>query len=125
VDDDEKLLPFAEASPGATGLELLLSLTLKWAEDYAASRTRGARPLSRALARITSEAARVRPGRRHAVGWRGGRRGAVRRRRALDGGAFALASQGKHTPFLGYNWRARCKPPSWPATLLTNADTPA
>jgi hypothetical protein len=59
VDDDEKLLPFAEASPGATGLELLLSLTLKWAEDYAANRTRGARPLSRALARITSEAARV------------------------------------------------------------------
>jgi dihydroorotase len=27
VDDDEKLLPFGEASPGATGLELLLSLT--------------------------------------------------------------------------------------------------
>ena len=26
VDDDEKLLPFGEASPGATGLELLLSL---------------------------------------------------------------------------------------------------
>ena len=36
VDDDEKLLPFAEASPGATGLELLLSLALKWADDYAA-----------------------------------------------------------------------------------------
>ncbi|HEX8603590.1 MAG TPA: dihydroorotase, partial [Pseudoduganella sp.] len=32
VDDDEKLLPFAEASPGATGLELLLSLALKWGE---------------------------------------------------------------------------------------------
>lgn len=29
VDDDEKLLPFGEATPGATGLELLLSLTLK------------------------------------------------------------------------------------------------
>ncbi len=33
VDDDEKLLPFAEASPGATGLELLLPLTLRWAEE--------------------------------------------------------------------------------------------
>jgi len=33
VDDDEKLLPFGEASPGATGLELLLSLSLKWAEE--------------------------------------------------------------------------------------------
>ena len=33
VDDDEKLLPFGEASPGATGLELLLSLSLKWADE--------------------------------------------------------------------------------------------
>ena len=31
VDDDAKLLPFAEAEPGATGLELLLPLSLKWA----------------------------------------------------------------------------------------------
>src|SRR5690606_21955034 len=33
VDDDSKLLPFSEAEAGATGLELLLSLTLKWAEE--------------------------------------------------------------------------------------------
>ena len=32
VDDDAKLAPFAEAEIGATGLELLLALTLKWAE---------------------------------------------------------------------------------------------
>ncbi|NVO06615.1 MAG: dihydroorotase, partial [Rhodoferax sp.] len=31
VDEDAKALPFAESEPGATGLELLLSLTLKWA----------------------------------------------------------------------------------------------
>ncbi len=31
VDDDAKMLPFAEAEAGATGLELLLPLTLKWA----------------------------------------------------------------------------------------------
>jgi len=31
VDDDAKLAPFAEAEVGATGLELLLALTLKWA----------------------------------------------------------------------------------------------
>ena len=30
VDEDGKQLPFAEAEPGATGLELLLPLTLKW-----------------------------------------------------------------------------------------------
>src|SRR5690606_7862550 len=34
VDDDEKLLPFSEASPGATGLELLLSLVLRWADEH-------------------------------------------------------------------------------------------
>jgi len=52
VDDDAKLLPFAESDPGATGLELLLPLTLKWAEEAKV-------PLVRALARVTSEPARV------------------------------------------------------------------
>jgi dihydroorotase len=33
VDDDAKLAPFAEAEIGATGLELLLTLTLKWAQQ--------------------------------------------------------------------------------------------
>ncbi|HEX9672104.1 MAG TPA: amidohydrolase family protein, partial [Burkholderiales bacterium] len=52
VDDDAKQLPFAEAEPGATGLELLLPLTLKWAEESGTA-------LSAALARITSQPARV------------------------------------------------------------------
>ena len=33
VDEDAKNLPFGEAEPGATGLELLLSLALKWGRD--------------------------------------------------------------------------------------------
>ncbi|NDH44092.1 MAG: dihydroorotase, partial [Betaproteobacteria bacterium] len=33
LDDDEKQLPFAEAAAGASGLELLLPLTLKWADE--------------------------------------------------------------------------------------------
>ncbi len=33
VDADAKDLPFAESEPGATGLELLLSLALKWGQD--------------------------------------------------------------------------------------------
>jgi len=99
VDDDEKLLPFAEASPGATGLELLLSLMLKWAADQ-----HGAGDLlAQALAKVTSDAART-------AGLAAG---------TLAVGADAdvvlfdpdarwtvqasnLASQGKHTPFLGY-----------------------
>lgn len=46
VDDDCKLLPFAEADAGATGLELLLPLSLKWASEQSLS-------LSEAIARIT------------------------------------------------------------------------
>jgi len=46
VDDDGKQLPFAEAEPGATGLELLLPLTLKWAAEERVE-------LAPALARIT------------------------------------------------------------------------
>jgi len=52
VDENVKQLPFAEADPGATGLELLLPLTLKWAEE-----TR--QQLVFALGKITCEAARV------------------------------------------------------------------
>jgi dihydroorotase len=52
VDDDEKLLPFAEATPGATGLELLLSLTVKWADETGT-------PLAQALRRITAAPADV------------------------------------------------------------------
>lgn len=33
VDDDAKMAPFAEAEVGATGLELLLPLTVKWAQQ--------------------------------------------------------------------------------------------
>ncbi|WP_035060321.1 dihydroorotase [Andreprevotia chitinilytica] len=47
MDDDSKLLPFAEAEPGATGLELLLPLTLAWAE-------RSGVALPAALAKISS-----------------------------------------------------------------------
>ena len=52
VNDDAKLLPFAEAEPGATGLELLLPLVLKWATDNKAS-------ISDAIAKITSQPASI------------------------------------------------------------------
>jgi dihydroorotase len=52
VDEDAKTLPFAEAEPGATGLELLLGLACKWGDDSGAG-------LLRALAVLTSEPARV------------------------------------------------------------------
>lgn len=103
VDEDAKTLPFAEAEPGATGLELLLSLALKWglAPDVG---------LKRALAVLTSEPARV-LGRSPAALQTG-------MGRLYEGGAAdvcvfdpeaewvvaptSLRSQGKHTPFSGY-----------------------
>ena len=100
VDDDEKLLPFGEASPGATGLELLLSLALKWAD---ASVAQADQRLKLALSRITVDAARV----------AGLTAGQLSIGSAADICIFnpdtmwtvqasALLSQGKHTPFLGY-----------------------
>lgn len=99
VDDDEKLLPFGEASPGATGLELLLSLALKWAEDC----VDGKQQLSHAIAKVTTDAARI-------VGLPSGQLavGSVADICVFDPAqrwtvsSKVLASQGKHTPFLGY-----------------------
>ena len=107
VDDDEKLLPFGEASPGATGLELLLSLTLKWAEDCA---DHDKQPLVQAIAKITADAARI-------IGLPSGQLsvGSVADICLFDPAvrwtvaAKALASQGKHTPFLGYELTGQVK----------------
>jgi dihydroorotase len=52
VDLDAKTLPFAEAEPGATGLELLLSLSIKWAQECNL-------PLMRALEVVTAQPAKL------------------------------------------------------------------
>lgn len=52
VDEDAKLVPFAESEPGATGLELLLPLTLMWAQARGLS-------LPAALAPVTCQPARL------------------------------------------------------------------
>jgi dihydroorotase len=104
VDDDEKLLPFGEASPGATGLELLLSLALKWADEAVRSGALTAQEaLPRAIAKITCDAARVAglPCGQLAVG-SAADLCLFDRAQHWKVEARALASQGKHTPFLGY-----------------------
>ncbi|MBK8062784.1 MAG: dihydroorotase [Betaproteobacteria bacterium] len=103
VDEDEKLMPFSESSPGATGLELLLPLTLKWAAEAKL-------PLARALAKVTSDAARV-------LGVKSGRLevGAPADLVLFDPQApfqvtpAALKSQGKNTPFMGYELSGRTR----------------
>jgi dihydroorotase len=47
IEPDDKDLPFGESAPGATGLETLLALVLKWARQ---SNT----PLAKALAKVTN-----------------------------------------------------------------------
>jgi hypothetical protein len=100
VTADEKNMPFAEATPGATGLELLLSLALRWAADEG-------QPLARALEVVTAAPVRVLG---NALGSLAASAG-----RLVDGGVAdicifdplahwqvmpeRLSSQGKHTPF--------------------------
>ena len=101
VDDDAKQVPFAEAEPGATGLELLLPLTLQWGKEA------GLKPVD-ALAGVTYRAAKI-------LGVPAG---------TLAAGASAdiclydpaspwivqpsaLASQGKNTPFQGLELTGR------------------
>jgi dihydroorotase len=100
VADDAKQLPFGEAEPGATGLELLLSLALRWARDDGL-------PLARALARITHDPVRVLGDSLGSLASSAGRlvEGGVADLCLFDPAAewavapSALASQGKHTPF--------------------------
>lgn len=95
VDDDAKLLPFAEAEAGATGLELLLPLTLKWATDNKVS-------LFDAIAKITALPANI-------LAIAGGHlsMNADADITIFDSAlewkvdAGQLKSQGKNTPFLG------------------------
>ncbi|HUF19392.1 MAG TPA: dihydroorotase [Burkholderiales bacterium] len=101
VDDDAKQLPFGESQAGATGVELLLPLTLQWAKESNVG-------LAAALARVTSAAAAILrvPGGTVSVGT------------AADLCVFdadaswtvepqSLRSQGKNTPFAGHRLKGR------------------
>jgi dihydroorotase len=110
VSEDAKTLPFAESEPGATGLELLLSLTLKWAADSGVG-------LSDALATITRRPASVLGTTLGALSGQVGSlsTGGVADICVFDPAAFwtvedsALRSQGKHTPFGGYELPGRVR----------------
>jgi dihydroorotase len=100
VDDDAKTLPFGEAEPGASGLELLLSLALKWGADDRVG-------LADTLARISCGPVRVLGESLGSLAASAGR--------LVEGGVAdvclfdpaldwplqpgQLKSQGKHTPF--------------------------
>ncbi|MEJ1958903.1 MAG: dihydroorotase [Nitrosomonadales bacterium] len=101
VDEDAKQLPFAEAESGATGLELLLPLALKWG---------GQGSLGDALAKVTQHPARI-------LGLDAGHLsvGSTADVCVFDPLAYwkiesgALKSQGKNTPFLGFELQGKVR----------------
>lgn len=103
VDEDAKQLPFAEAEAGATGLELLLPLVLKWAQQDNLA-------LSDAFAKATLQPARI-------LGLDAGHLsvGAAADVCVFDPEAYwkvepaALKSQGKNTPFTGLEVQGRVR----------------
>ena len=100
VAEDQKNLPFGEAEPGATGLELLLPLALRWGADRGLS-------LGQSLARVPCEPVRVLGDVLGSLASSAGRlvEGGVADICLFDPQAEwrvtpeALSSQGKHTPF--------------------------
>jgi len=103
VDEDEKQVPFGESAPGASGVELLLPLTLKWAREMDV-------PLMQAIDLITWKPAQI-------LGVPGG---------TLSIGSCAdicifdesaewvvssktLTSQGDNTPFLNHPMQGRVR----------------
>jgi dihydroorotase len=110
VKDDAKALPFAEAEPGATGVELLLGMALKWAAQREV-------PLARALQVITQAPAQVLG---HSVGDLQASLGQLQVGGVADVCVFdpaaewalepaQLHSQGHHTPFAGHVVNARVR----------------
>ena len=101
VDEDGKQLPFGEALPGAIGLELLLPLVLKWAEEEKVS-------LLTSLSRVTCDPAAI----------LGIDAGSIGVGKPADICVFdpqeswrvsleTLRSQGKNTPCMGWEVRGR------------------
>lgn len=108
VDEDAKTLPFAQSEAGASGVELLLGLAVKWSRDNTVS-------LQRALQVVTSSPASVLAAAVGQPDMGALRVGAVADLCIFDPGAdwtvtaAALRSQGKHTPFSGYELPARVR----------------
>jgi dihydroorotase len=103
VDEDAKQVPFGESAPGASGVELLLPLTLKWAREMGV-------PLMQAIDLISWKPAQI-------LGVPGGNL-------SLGGcadicifdetaewvvSAKTLASQGDNTPFLNHPMQGRVR----------------
>ncbi len=111
VDADAKDLPFAESEPGATGVELLLSLALKWSADSGVDLLRALDVISRAPASVLGASLGKRQDRVGRLTPGGVADVCVFDPRASwTVGSAALRSQGKHTPFAGYELpgRVRC-----------------
>lgn len=101
VDDDSKLYPFAEAEAGATGLELLLPLTLKWAHENKVE-------LALAMQSLTHKPAQILGIPAPSLAINSDADICIfHPEQAWTVSAQSLLSQGKNTPFLGYEMLGR------------------
>ncbi len=110
VDEDAKALPFAESEAGATGLELLLSLSLKWGAQRGLSLAQSLAPICSGPAKVLGPSLGA-----QAEGVGRVQLGALADLCVFDPaaawtvGADSLRSQGKHTPFSGYELPGRVR----------------
>lgn len=103
LDDDAKQFPFGESTPGASGVELLLPLTLKWAMEHQVS-------LLDAIDRITWKPAQILgiPGGHLSIGaWADVCIFDPQQRWAIS--PRNLLSQGHNSPFLGHEMTGKVR----------------
>ena len=104
LDPEQKALPLGEALPGVTSAELMLLLCLKWAQEERI-------PIPKAVAKVSQEPARILGLTSKGIG--SIQAGATADLVIVDPEAFylvephSLCSQGKNTPFMGYELPGR------------------
>jgi len=111
VTEDGKTLPFAQSEPGASGVELLLPLSLKWAQDSGVGLMRALEVITAAPAAVLGSAlGPLQPGAGRLLAGAAADLCVVDPQAAWTVGAATLRSQGKHTPFSGWELmgRVRC-----------------
>jgi len=105
VPGDLKTLPFAQATPGASGVELLLSLAYKWSQEMGLGELQALKVVTSQPGSILNQGLALNPGASQAFAPGAFKEGALADVCIFDPNEVwsvspqALKSQGKHTPF--------------------------
>jgi len=105
VPGDLKTLPFAQATPGASGVELLLSLAYKWSQEMGLGELQALKVVTSQPGSILNQGLALNPGASQAFAHGAFKEGALADVCIFDPNEVwsvspqGLKSQGKHTPF--------------------------